>query len=284
MNSIRFGFIAVVLGAIITLAGVFGLFFTVDEGERGIVLRGGKIVSIEDAGWHLKIPGLDSVTPVSVRTHNRLFENETFYSMDQQSATATLSVTYSVNPAAVDKVYAQFGTLDALTDRLILPRVKKNFKEVMGRFNAATAIQERDRMGVEVSKAITIDSPLLTIHSVQVENIDFSDKYEEAIEARMLAEVGIATQTQNLEKEKKLAEIETTKRQAVADGNFSVAKAQADGVRELGQAEAAALEAKAKALRDNPELISLIKAERWQGVLPTHVLPNDTVPFIDVAK
>lgn len=284
MNSIRFGFIAIALGGIAALAIAFGLTFSVDEGERGIVLRGGKIVAIEDAGWHLKMPVLDSVTPVSVRTNNRLFENEPFYSQDQQSASATLSVTYSVNPTAVAQVYSQFGTLEALTDRLILPRVKKEFKEVMGRFNAATAIQERDRMGVEVSKAITIDSPLITIHSVQVENIDFSDKYEEAIEARMLAEVGIATENQNLEKEKKLAEIVTTQRKAVADGNFSVAKAQADGVRELGQAEAAALEAKAKALRDNPELISLIKAERWQGTLPTHVLPNGTIPFLDVAK
>jgi regulator of protease activity HflC (stomatin/prohibitin superfamily) len=270
------------IGALFVLSLFFGAYFSVDSGERAVVLRGGKIIAVQDAGWHLKMPWLDTPVPISTRTDTKQFPDEPFYSKDQQSAHALLSVTYSVNPNAVDKVYTQFGSVEAMADRLLLPRVKKEFKEVMGRFNAATAIQERERMGVEVSKAITVESDLMTIHSVQVENIDFSDKYEGAIEERMLAEVGIATTEQNLAKEKKLAEIVTTQQQAIADGNFAVAKAKADGIRAMGEAEAAALEAKAKALRDNPELINLTKAERWQGVLPTHMIPTGAVPFLDV--
>lgn len=270
------------IGALLVVAAFLGAFFQVDSGERGIVLRGGRIVSVQDAGWHMKTPGLDAVTTISTRTITKEFPDEPFYSKDQQSAHAFLSVTFSANPAAVDRIYTEYGSVEAMADRLLNPRVKKEFKEVMGRFNAATAIQERERMGVEVSKAVTVESDLMTIHSVQVENIDFSEKYENAIEERMLSEVGIDTETQNLAKEKKLAEIKTTQQQAIADGNFAVAKAQADGIRAKGEAEAAALEAKAKALRDNPELIALTKAERWQGALPTHMIPNGTVPFLDV--
>ena len=31
-------------------------------------------------------------------------------------------------------------------------------------------------------------------------------------------------------------------------------------------------------------LIELTKAERWDGKLPTTVLPNGTLPFIDASK
>ena len=41
---------------------------------------------------------------------------------------------------------------------------------------------------------------------------------------------------------------------------------------------------KTLALSSNPMLIELTKAERWDGKLPTTVLPNGTLPFIDASK
>ena len=51
-----------------------------------------------------------------------------------------------------------------------------------------------------------------------------------------------------------------------------------------GNAEADAIKAKTLALSSNPMLIELTKAERWDGKLPTTVLPNGTLPFIDASK
>lgn len=284
MNSVKLVLGGVIFIALAALVTTLGTFYTVDAGERAVVLRAGSVVGIEGPGLHFKAPFLDSVVEVSTRTVTLPFPDEPFYSKDQQSATATVSVTFAANPAAVDKIYTEYGSLENVANRIILPRVKKEFKEVMGQFNAATAIQERERMGIEVSKAITVNSDVITIQSVQVENIDFSKKYEDAIEDRMMAEVGIATETQNLEKEKKLAEIKVTQQQAEADSKFAILKAEADGIKAKGEAEASAITAKGEALKNNPNLIELIKAEQWKGVLPTHVLPNGTVPFLDVAK
>lgn len=284
MNSVKLVLGGVIFLALAALITTLGTFYTVDAGERAVVLRAGSIIGVEVPGLHFKAPFLDSVVEVSTRTVTLPFPDEPFYSKDQQAATATVSVTFAANSDAVDKIYSEYGSLDAVANRLIVPRVKKQFKEVMGRFNAETAIQERERMGVEVSKAIAVQSDLITIQSVQVENINFSNKYETAIEDRMMAEVGIATQTQNLEKEKKLAEIKVTQQQAEADSKFANLKAEADGIRAKGEAEASAITAKGEALKNNPNLIELIKAERWLGTLPTHVLPNGTVPFLDVAK
>jgi hypothetical protein len=49
-----------------------------------------------------------------------------------------------------------------------------------------------------------------------------------------------------------------------------------------GNAEAEAINARGRALRDNPTLIELVSAERWNGVLPTTMVPGAAVPFVNV--
>ena len=44
----------------------------------------------------------------------------------------------------------------------------------------------------------------------------------------------------------------------------------------------AAIEACAKALGTNPNLVTLVQAERWNGVLPTTMVPGSSVPFVSV--
>lgn len=265
------------------LAGFFGAFYTIDAGEKGVILRNGAITGTAGPGFHWKIPFIDDVVEVSTRTFTLPYEKEPFYSKDQQAATADVSITFAAQPDAVSRIYEQYGSLDAVAQRIITPRVKKEFKEVMGQFNAATAIQERERMGIEVAKAIIGDgNNVILIESVQVENIDFSDAYEGAIETRMLAEVSIQTESQNVEKERKLAEIKVVQAQAVADAALAQKTADAEGIRLVGEAEASAINAKGRALKDNPGLTELIAVERWQGVLPTTMVPGGAVPFINV--
>jgi len=50
------------------------------------------------------------------------------------------------------------------------------------------------------------------------------------------------------------------------------------------RAEADAIRAKGAALRDNPTLIALTSAERWNGILPTTMVPGGAVPFVNVGK
>ncbi len=39
---------------------------------------------------------------------------------------------------------------------------------------------------------------------------------------------------------------------------------------------------RAKALGTNPNLVTLVQAERWNGVLPTTMVPGSSVPFVSV--
>lgn len=274
-----------VYGAIFVVLGfpiLFGSWYTIDQGERGVLLRNREIIGIIEPGLHFKMPIIDTVSEFSVQTHIVQYTNMATYSRDQQPTSMTVSVNYQLNPGEVDVVYSEYGSEEQLVTRLISPRVESRVKNVFGRFNAVSAIQERERLNLEIKDAIqqAVQGPVL-IEDVQVESIDFSAAYEASIEARMLAEVEVEKVEQNLAKEKVTAEITVTQAQAEADSTLARARAEAESIRIRGQAEAEAIDARGRALRDNPTLVQLVQAERWDGVLPTTMLPNGTVPILN---
>jgi len=252
------------------LSAIFGSFYTVDQGERAIVLRNGAITGISDPGLGWKVPLVDDVVKLSVQSRKVSYEKMSTYSRDQQPATITLSVNYRLNSGSLEQIYSDYGSEVGVQDRLISPRAQAELKTVFGQFTAVSAIQERDRLNIEVFDAISeAVSGIVTIESIQIENIDFSSAYEQSVEQRMLAEVEVQKVRQNFEKEKVLAEIVQTQ-----------ATANAFKIRENGQAEADAIRARGEALRDSPNLVALVQAEKWNGVLPTTMIPNGTLPII----
>jgi regulator of protease activity HflC (stomatin/prohibitin superfamily) len=267
------GTVIAVLVGLILLTVVGGSFYTVDQGERGVILRNGAVVGTAEPGLGFKLPIVDSIREINVQTQARVYKDVMVYSRDQQNASLQVSVNYRLASDKVEKIYSEFAGQDGIVSRLLDRQVPEEVKNVFGRFNAVTAIQERARLGMEIQDAIqkAANNSMLIVESVQVENIDFSDAYEKSIEQRMLAEVEVQKVQQNAEREKVQAEIAVIQ-----------AKAQADAVKLQGDAEAHAINARGKALRDNPSLIQLVQAEKWDGKLPTTMVPGQTVPFINV--
>jgi len=274
--------IGVVLLVLVTL---MGSWYTVDETERGVLLRNGAIVKVVEPGLSFKIPFIETVKFISVQSNATTYQGLQAYSKDQQTATLNVSVSWHVLPAEVDKVYMQYQTLDGLVSRLISRQVPTQVENVFGQYNAVSAVQNRGKFVNDVTKAIkeAIAGPVV-IDGVQIENIDFSDDYERSIALRMKAEVEVKTREQMLATEQVEAQIVVTRAQADADSRVAQAKADAEATRLRGEAEADAIKAKTLALSSNPALIELTKAERWDGKLPTTMLPNGTLPFIEAGK
>lgn len=271
---------ALVLLALVLL---YGSWFTVDQGERGVHLRNGKIIGTAEPGLGFKLPLFDTIVKISTQTHTVSYQALQAYSRDQQPAVLRVSVTFSVPPSQVEDVYANFKSVDAMVARLVDRQVPTQVENIFGRYTAISVVQERTKFVLETTEAIrnAIRGPI-EISSVQIENIDFSDAYERSVEDRMRAEVEVQTQRQNLEKERVNAQIAVTRAQAEADSQLARAKAEAEAIRIRGEAEASAIKSRADALAKNQNLVELIKAERWDGKLPTTVLPNGTLPFMDV--
>lgn len=277
---------SIVAGFVIAVAGLSvlgGTFYTIDQGERGVVLRNGAVVGTADPGLGFKMPVIDRVVEVNVQSLAQVYNNVLAYSADQQTASMRVSVSFRVPADKVEQVYSDFGGVSGMLERLVDRQVPEEVKAVFGKFNAATAIKERDRLSAEINQAIknSIKGPII-IESVQLENLDFSDAYEQSIEQRMLAEVEVQKVQQNAEREKVQAQIVVIQAQAEADSKLAQAKAEADAIKLKGDAEAQAIRARGNALSQNPNLTELVKAERWDGQLPTTMIPGGATPMLSV--
>jgi regulator of protease activity HflC (stomatin/prohibitin superfamily) len=251
---------------------LFGSWYTVDQGERAVVLRYGKMVDVSEAGLHFKTPLIEDTVTISTRSQTRLYQDVLVYSRDQQPASLTISVNYRVPTDQVSSVYENYGDIESLVSRLLDRQVYDESKNVFGRFNAVTAIQERSRLVAEMQKSIqgSVVGPIL-IESVQLENIDFDDSYENAVAERMKAEVEVQRVWQNAEREK-----------VQAESQKALAEAEAFAIRAKGQAEAEVIKARGDALRENPNLIDLTAVEKWDGVVPNTMVPGSAIPFLGI--
>src|SRR6476660_1133803 len=290
------GIIAAAVVGLVVLAGILGSWYTIDQTERGVLLRTGAVIGTAQPGLGFKVPFIDTVEKIGVKTIIYTWNKMNSYSFDQQPGDLNISVPLRASPDKVADLYAKFGRLDTAVNQVVSPVVNQQVKVVFGRYTAVKAIQERGPLNSAIKDAITAtlkDDPMIIIESVQLENIEFSQNYLHSIEQRMLAEVEVQKLQQNAERETLQAQITVTQANAKANAVRAEAQASADAtrlngeasasnIRITGEAQAAAIEARARALGTNPNLVTLVQAERWNGVLPTTMVPGSAVPFVSV--
>jgi regulator of protease activity HflC (stomatin/prohibitin superfamily) len=253
---------------VLILAVVLGSGYTVSQSERAVVLRMGAFSGVSDPGFHTKIPFADSVYPISLLNKLwRVDKPQEGYSHDQQSAHYVISVNYQIKADQVRQTYVDYGGEAGVVATLLVPNVLKLSKVVIGQFTAQTSVQERGKLNDAITQElqkVTADSPLAVL-AANVEDIQFGKEYMDSINARMVAEVAVQTQRQNLEKERVLAQIKVTQAQGIADSTLAQATADAKSIVLRGDADAKAIQAKGDALSKNPSLVTLVSAEKWNG-------------------
>src|ERR1700722_183896 len=135
------GILAAIVGGLAVLAVVLGSWYTVDQTERGVLLRNGAVVGTAQPGLGFKVPVIDSVEKISVKTSTYTWDKMNSYSYDQQPADLKISVTLRAAPEKVADLYAKFGRLDAAVNQVVSPVVNQQVKVVFGRYTAVKAIQ-----------------------------------------------------------------------------------------------------------------------------------------------
>lgn len=283
MTSMQFMKVALIAVPILFVILLFaGTWFTVEQGERAVVLRNGAFLYVADPGLHLKLPLIDSVTEMDVRTQKLVFDNVASYSKDIQQSASSLAVTYTLPEANVEEVFTKLGTKYA--ERVIWPAVYDRFKEVMGRYTAAEIVSNRQQIGDEVMRSIREDVGTngIFINQVQLQNIDFTDVFEKAIEQAVKAKAEVTEAEQILLKKTVEAKTKVVQAEAEAQAARVRAKGEADAIDLKAKAEANAYRLKSEGL--SVVLVEAMKAEKWDGKLPTTMLPNTAVPMFNVNK
>lgn len=271
---------------IVLLSTMFGSFYRVDEGERAVLLTNGRFSEVAEPGLHFKVPFFQTTKTISVRTESRVYTEMASYSYDQQPAVLKISVNYLADPGNVETVYRRYGSLEAAVSKVLDPKVYTGVKNSFGQYTAQRAIQERTQLNIDLQNAVLAEltDTGLTVQSVQVENIDYSDAYEAAIEAVAKAKADVERSKSELLRVEQ--EQQQKVKQAEAEATAIKLRADADAYQTSvsGKATADAIRERGTALRENPNLVSLVAAEKWDGKLPTSMIPNGSVPFLNVGS
>jgi regulator of protease activity HflC (stomatin/prohibitin superfamily) len=280
--------IAYGVAGFVGLAGLgvlLGSWYRVDEGERAVVLTNGSFSEVSGPGLHFKIPFFQTARFITVRNESYRYEQVAAYSYDQQTAELVLSVNYQINPADVENIYRQYGSTENAANRVLHPRVYEQVKNVFGQYTAQRAIQERGQMTMDITKNLqeALAGSGLQVLSVQVENIDYTDAYEQAVEAAAKAKADIERSKSELLRVEQEAQQKVKQAEAEAAAKKLQADADAYATEAAGKATANAIRARGEALKDNPQLVDLVSAERWDGKLPTSMIPGGAVPFINLS-
>jgi regulator of protease activity HflC (stomatin/prohibitin superfamily) len=187
-------FIGIALATLVALAGLsiaFGTWYRVDAGSRAVILRNGVVVGVAGPGLGFKLPLVDRVETIPVRTRLEAFPDMQVYSRDQQPATMRLSVNLRALPDRVAELQAEYGSLDAAVERAVRPRVEHEARVVFAGTAAVDAVRQRRRLAAEMEEAIrSVMPPSIRLDSVQVESLVFSKDYEQAMARRAAAADG----------------------------------------------------------------------------------------------
>lgn len=266
--------------------------FSVDEGEIGLVTKYGEIIETKSAGLHWRSWLEDDIT-FSTREqkivlgafdgNGDLAGGISAYTRDTQTVTTALTITYKLtDPVAV---YKNYRTTDNMINQLIEPRSRQALEVVFSEYTAQRALENRAKLTTDITNQIreAVKGYPIEITAVQTV-IQFNKEYEKRVEESVQKNVAIQTAERELIIQQKQAEIVKVNAQAKADAEVIQAKADAEKVRLAGEAEAAAIRAKGEALKENRQLVELTAAEKWNGVLPTTMTPNGTVPFVKVGQ
>lgn len=260
---------------------VCSFFSTVPTGYTGILVTLGKVEDKTlDAGLNIVAPW-QSVITMDNREQKISF-TESSFSSDIQEVGVTGSVVLSIDKATAMDLYRSVGK--DYVDKVVKPQVSEDVKTVVSHYTAEGLIGKRNDLSKEILELLKADLAEygLNIISVAIENIDFSDAFESAVEAKQ-----VATQTKQraqTEQEQKTMEAQqAAERQRIqAQADADVARIQAEAAQYAGEREAEMNRKLSESL--TPELVQYYYAQKWDGRLPTTMLGGDITTMVDLGK
>lgn len=272
-----------IVSAAVGLILLMGSIYTVNEGHIGIVKRFSEAKEQVNPGLHFKVPFIDSVEEIEVRTRKNE-EKMASSTKEQMPVTVSVSVNWTVDKTAALELFRQYGGLTQFESRILDPRFRSATKDVIPQFDAEKLIQDRASaiQAIEANLIEEMKDFPVTVDNIQIENIQLPAKYLTSIETKQTEKNLAAAEKHKLARQNLEAQRDVNTAKAKADGIKLVAIAEAESIRIKGLAEAEAITAKAKALGDNPLIVKLTEAQNWDGKLPTTILGGQNMPILDM--
>ena len=247
--------------AVIVLIIIFGSFVIVGAGERGVVVTLGKVSDrVLSEGLHLKIPLIQKIEKLDVKTQKEQVDASAA-SKDLQTVTAKVALNYHLDAEKVNRLWQSIGS--EYKTRIIDPAIQEAVKAVTAKYTAEELITLRAQVKEDAKLALAERLPreFIIVDELSIVDFDFSQSFNDAIEAKVTAEQNALAAKNKLEQIKYEAEQRVTQAK--------------------GEAEAIRIQAQAIQQQGGAAYVNLKAVEKWNGTLPTYML-GDTVPFVNL--
>ena len=267
--------------AVLLLSLLLSSVTVVPTGYTGILTTFGRVENRTiGAGAHLILPW-QNVVKMDNRTQKVQITTEAF-SSDIQQVNLVLSVNYCIDQNTAQVLYRTVGA--NYYENVMYPRILENTKAVFSRYTAENLIARRNSLSDSIAEDTASDLQRygITIVSIAIEDIDFTDAFTTAVEAKQVAAQNKLTA--ETEQAQKTMEEEATAKRAViaANAELEVVKVQAEAALYAGEKEAEMNKRISESLTDG--LIDYYWIKQWDGQLPSTVLGESGSYMIDLTK
>jgi len=252
----------VVLGIFILII-LFGSFYIIQAGQRGVLLTFGNPDLVpKSEGLHFKWPLVQKIVKMDIQTQK--YEAElTAASKDLQDVNTKIAINYRLVGDNVPILYRDIG-MD-YSNKIIYPLEQEVNKAITAQFTAEELVTKRDAVR-EKMKSLLIErlQPRgIIVEEISIINFKFSESFTVAIENKVTAEQNALAAKNKLEQIKYEAE------QRVAQAE--------------GEAEAIQIQTEALNRAGGSNYVTLQWISKWNGQV-SQVNGNTVNPIVDMRE
>ncbi len=269
--------LALVLAVVLCVGAlVLSCVQTVPTGHTGVVTTFGRVENTTlDSGVHFVLPW-QNVVKMDNRVQKQTVDLPCF-SSDIQEVNLTYTINYQIKKSDAQTIYRTIG--EDYYQTVIQPCITESVKVVTARYTAEQLVGKRNELAgaIEVDLAEKLLSYNIELVSTSIENMDFTNAFTDAVEAKQVAQQNkLRAETEAEQKvieAKAAAEVRKVNADAAAYELLAKAEAEAEANRKISESL-------------TQELINYTYAQSWNGKLPTVMTGGDSsssmIPVLDV--
>lgn len=265
--------VAIVIVCLLLGILLISSFTIVPAGHTGVILTLGKVSNTSfSEGFHLKVPFIQHVENMSNKI--QVYETPaTAVSKDLQSVSSNVAVNYRLISDQSGDMYKNVGT--EYQTVLIAPVVQECMKSATAKYTAEELITERQAVGDEVKASLDdkLNSYGIYIEKFNIVNFDFSEEFNNAIEAKQVAEQNLLKTETEQKQAITVAEAQAKQKVIAAEANANAILAEAEAQAEANRLLEASL---------SDKVIAYEQIDKWDGVMPKVVSGDSNGMLINI--
>lgn len=262
-------FLGTIIGIIVAIViiTVCCSFKTIPTGYVGVKTRFGQVQdTMIQEGLNTKVPYIEKIIKIDCRT-KKIESSSEASTKDLQTVATSIAVNYNVNKDTANTLYKEVGT--DYENIIINPAILESIKAAMAQYTAEELVTKRSEVSNKIQTTLIdkISNRGFSVTEFNITNIDFSEEYDRAVEAKAVKQQEVAAAQAELEKQK-------------IENERQISQAEKDArVMELQNTQVTENTLKLKQLEIMEAMIN-----KWNGAFPSTMLNDNMNALFNIAQ